>query len=72
MKKEVKAMVQEVVGVTFSPAIFDRAYAKAKRWDNKAGADTFSDATEAARLVGFFYHETLKEPDGRKTFNRGY
>ena len=66
-----KSEMKERYGTDFSEEVFDKALEKLKRWMRKAFQSL--DWNEVGvESIDAYYIETLKKPDGKKTFNRGY
>jgi hypothetical protein len=73
-KQLIKEATMKAIGESFCAVIFEKAYAKAKRWANNAygSADMAELIAESGPNISSFYKECLAKPDGKKTFNRGY
>jgi len=63
----------EAAGGKFDQDVFARALRKAKRWMVAAYGSQDYEAyiAESGASIAFFYAETLAEPAGKRTFNRG-
>lgn len=77
-KKITPAVIRQALRTSgFSDEVIDSALGKAKRWMMSAYGEINWDELEnetgnAIGAVGAYAIETIKKPDGKKTFNRGH
>lgn len=61
---------QEMIAKGYAPEIVEKALAKAARWMNKAFGEADWNEIESDTIEAFC-KDTLDDPSGRNTFNRG-